>query len=318
MNAAAQRKKSLGGRATKKNKATIKRLFDAIKRGIPYAMCCELAGISEECFFKWRRQDPTFNAEVLRITQESVFSLIDTLKEASQQSWQSAAFLLERRWARFYGKPETQFNLALAVQNNVPQNGNGQTQAFEALVLSDLEYQQLKTNSNYTHHANAIEVEAQVSRVPEPLSGHLSRQDHHGTIVSESQQRENERRTRQVEEKISALLETKRAIGNADGNGPAPSDALVPAVISIPRGEPAQAWWAQLVTGSPDRQIERVAAILAVQRVISRLAGESKAKNLTIDFDGEIVMVGDVHRALETLTGGPMGYRALLTLAGRG
>jgi hypothetical protein len=171
MDAAAQRRKSLGGRVTKKNKATLKRLFDAIKRGIPYAMCCELAGISEECFFNWRRRDPAFNAEVLKLTQESVFTLIDTLKEASQQSWQSAAFLLERRWARFYGRPETQLNLALAVQNNIQNsNGSSSSQQFEAMILGDLEYSRLRQHPEYQHHPaepGVIEVESE--RVPEEV-----------------------------------------------------------------------------------------------------------------------------------------------------
>jgi hypothetical protein len=314
--------KSRGGRITKKNKATLKRLFDGIRRGIPYAMCCELAGISEESFFKWRRLDPAFDAEVIKLTQESVFSLIDTLKEASLQSWQSAAFLLERRWARFYGKPETQFNLALAVQNNVQQNGNGQTQAFEALVLGDLEFSKLRENGNYSHHAADPVIDIEAERVPEPLSGHLSRAGSQGTVISESQWAENQRRAEKTAERIDALFASKRAAGsndqNAEGNGTAPLNALVPSMITIPQGEPTQAWWSQLVVGSTDRQIERAAAVMAVRRVIARLAGESKAKDLPIDFDGEIVTAGDVHRALETLTGGPTGYRALLTLAGRG
>jgi hypothetical protein len=173
---AARQKKSRGGRPTKRTKPTLKRLFDGIRRGIPYEMCCELAGISEECFFKWRRQDPAFDAEVLRLTQESVFSLLDTIKEASQQSWQSAAFLLERRWARFYGRPETQLNLALAIQNNMSSGSNGGV-SFESLVLSDLDYARLRENPAYEHHKPehpVHDVEATVSAVDPDLSGHLS------------------------------------------------------------------------------------------------------------------------------------------------
>jgi hypothetical protein len=106
-------------------------------------MCCELAGISEQMFFKWRREDPAFSAEVLRLTQESVFSLIDTLKLASQQSWRSTAFLLERRWARFYGRPETQLNLALAVQNNMNAGSNAGV-SLETVIPSNLEYSRLR------------------------------------------------------------------------------------------------------------------------------------------------------------------------------
>jgi hypothetical protein len=154
------------------------------------------------------------------------------------------------------------------------------------------------------------------------LSGHLSRADSQGSVISESQWAENQRRAEKTSERIDALFAAKRAAGsgvsNPEGNGTAPPNAMVSAAITLPVGEPAQAWWTQLVVGSTDRQIERAAAILAVRRVIARLAGEARAKNLAIDFDGDIVTAGDVHRALETLTGGPAGYRALLNLAGRG
>ena len=151
------------------------------------------------------------------------------------------------------------------------------------------------------------------------LSGHLSRQDHRGTIISDSQQHANEQRSRRASEKIAALLEAKRAAGNTSkGNDTAPPDAMVPEAISTRSGEPTQSWWAQLVTGSTDRPIEKTAAIAGVRGVMARLAGEARAKDLPIDFDAEIVTVGDVHHALETLTNGPTGYRALLNLAGRG
>jgi hypothetical protein len=97
-----------------------------------------LAGISEDTFFAWRHENPEFNEEVLRITRESVFTLLDTLKEAHQQSWQSAAFMLERRWPKFFGRAEAQLNFALAVQNNVTAASNGQANGhhdFAAVVV---------------------------------------------------------------------------------------------------------------------------------------------------------------------------------------
>jgi hypothetical protein len=54
----------------------------------------------------------------LKVTRESTFQLLDTIIEARHQNWQAAATLLERRWARYYGRPEAQLNFALAIQNN--------------------------------------------------------------------------------------------------------------------------------------------------------------------------------------------------------
>ena len=105
------------GRPTKKTKAVTDRLFAAIERGMPYAMACELSGISEAVFYQWR-QDSAFDTEVIRRTRESVFELLDTIKEARHQNWQAAAFLLERRWPRHYGRAEAQLNFEVAITNN--------------------------------------------------------------------------------------------------------------------------------------------------------------------------------------------------------
>jgi hypothetical protein len=109
--------KRSAGRPTKKTKAVTDRLFAAIERGMPYAMACELSGISEAVFYQWR-QDPAFDAQVVRRTTESVFELLDTIKEARHQNWQAAAFLLERRWPRYYGRAEAQLNFEVAITNN--------------------------------------------------------------------------------------------------------------------------------------------------------------------------------------------------------
>jgi hypothetical protein len=94
-------------------------------------MACELSGISEAVFYQWR-QDPAFDAQVIRRTSESVFELLDTIKEARHQNWQAAAFLLERRWPRHYGRAEAQLNFEVAIQNNI----NTQTVNNTALIVT--------------------------------------------------------------------------------------------------------------------------------------------------------------------------------------
>jgi hypothetical protein len=326
--------KNLGGRATKKTKDTIKRLYDGIRRGIPYVMCCELAGISEECFFKWRRQNPAFNAEVLRLTRESVFSLLDTLKEAHQQSWQSAAFMLERRWPKFYGRAEAQLNF-LVQQNNI-QNGNrtASSQQFEAMVLGDLEYSRLRQHPDYRHHAvepGVIEVEAE--RVPEELSGHLAKQGHGGRVISESQQAQLERREQKAEAFIDSLLASRKASGAHHGDmgvqrepalesagsvrlssppkasspGASSSEAMLPSAIVLPAGEPTQTWWRQLASGDPTRLISKDAAIYAIRFILGYSVGETRARDLPLDFTDDLLTTGDILAALDAVAAGPVG-----------
>ena len=129
--------KRSAGRPTKKTKAVTDRLFAAIERGMPYAMACELSGISEAVFYQWR-QDSAFDAEVMRRTTESVFELLDTIKEARHQNWQAAAFLLERRWPRHYGRAEAQLNFEVAIQNNINTQTVNNTLVVTAEVAGEI------------------------------------------------------------------------------------------------------------------------------------------------------------------------------------
>jgi hypothetical protein len=52
------------GRPTKRTKAVLKVLFDATKEGVPYKLACMAAGISYECFSKWRQNDSDFDRQV--------------------------------------------------------------------------------------------------------------------------------------------------------------------------------------------------------------------------------------------------------------
>jgi transposase len=125
------------GRPTKKTKAVTDRLFAAIERGMPCAMACELSGISEAVFYQWR-QDSAFDTEVMRRTRESVFELLDTIKEARHQNWQAAAFLLERRWPRHYGRAEAQLNFEVAIQNNINNQTVNNTLVVTAEVAGEI------------------------------------------------------------------------------------------------------------------------------------------------------------------------------------
>jgi hypothetical protein len=319
MKTAVVQKKHRGGRPTKKTEDTIKRLFDGIRRGIPYTMCCELAGISEDTFFAWRHENPEFNEEVLRVTRESVFTLLDTLKEAHQQSWQSAAFMLERRWPKFYGRAEAQLNF-LIQQNNI--NTSANAQSFETVVLSDLQFSELSKNPNYQHRKAErpiSEMECEVTPVDENLSGVLVKAGHPlGAIVSESQAESNQARAHKAAQRIDELLRAKRAgNGNAESLEAATSSQMVLAPITMPAGEPTESWWTQFVSGSDRRQVEKSCAITVIRRVMTHLVGEQRAKTIPIEYESDLVTLGDIYGLLEELTGGIDGWRTLVKFSGR-
>jgi hypothetical protein len=83
--------------------------------------------------------------------------------------WKALAWQLERKYPSNFGRPEVQLNLA--VQNNIAMNENDGH--IEAIVVSDLEYLQLREQGNYEHHRETPIRE--VESVSEELSGHVTR-----------------------------------------------------------------------------------------------------------------------------------------------
>jgi hypothetical protein len=230
--------------------------------------------------------------------------------------------MLPRQWA----KPE----VLVAIQNNLTMNGAGASSgglALQQMVIADLQFSKLRANEAYSHHrpeqpANAREVE--VCRVDPDLSGHLTRTDCPGAVVSESQAAENQRRVERVNAQIDALFAAKRGGNGTSPSRPStnagdqsPSNALVLGPIRWPQSAiPSAVWWAQFTTGDAGREVERETAIKAVKHVARELLGEWQSQGVSVDFtDGEIVTVRTVVALVEELPGGE-GWPTLLKLAG--
>jgi hypothetical protein len=184
-------------------------------------LACAAAGVSCDAFSNWRRGDPAFALEVEQAAAQGALSRLKKIEKHGEENFAALSWMLERRFPEYFSQPEVQLNVG--IQNNMSAGANGDIN-LETIVLADLEFLKLREHQGYQHHkpehpAYAIEVEAEIVRVDPDLGGHLSRQDHRGTIVSESQQRENDRRSRRAAEKIASLLEAKRALRNtSNGN----------------------------------------------------------------------------------------------------
>src|SRR5215831_7799193 len=75
------RRRYKNGRPTKRTKAVLTPLFEAIRIGVPYKLACMAAGISYECFNKWRQNDPAFDAEVEQAAAEPAVKMQATYKQ---------------------------------------------------------------------------------------------------------------------------------------------------------------------------------------------------------------------------------------------
>ena len=119
--------------------------------------------------------------------------------------WKALAWQLERKYPSNFGRPEVQLNLA--VQNNIAMNGNDGH--IEAIVVSDLEYLQLREQGNYEHHRETPIRE--VESVSEELSGHVTRKGATGLVISQSQADVREQRLARIRAKYASVLEQTKA-----------------------------------------------------------------------------------------------------------
>jgi hypothetical protein len=168
-------------------------------------------------------------------------------------------------------------------------------------------------------------------RVPEEVSGHLSKSGHSGMVISASQQSQLERRSQKAASAVDALFAAKKAAGEreqdtvlegehtalgAGSSSPeaAATGALVPATITLPAGKPTSAWWQQLASGSLDRLISKDAAVVVVRAALGHTIGENRGGSVPINFGDGPITVGDVLGAVDAVAG-VNGQRTLRKLA---
>ena len=76
-----------------------------------YGLACELVGITHSLFCLWRRQDPDFAARIDAASARGDMARIKKNDGHGEQSWQSLAWLLERRRPLEYGRQAAQINV---------------------------------------------------------------------------------------------------------------------------------------------------------------------------------------------------------------
>ncbi len=103
-----------GARPTKFTPETVDRLLKAIRVGLPYHLAAEAAGISETVFHEWQRGDlprgadkqlkAQFPEALTRAKGESALRLMALVSTAAPDDWRAAAWILERRFPKDFGK----------------------------------------------------------------------------------------------------------------------------------------------------------------------------------------------------------------------
>lgn len=103
-----------GSRPTKFTRETVDRLLEAVRAGLPYHLAAEAAGISYDTFNEWhqgrfpRGADKALKSEfsdaLTRAKGESALTLMQIIRTAAPEDWRAAAWILERRFPKDFGK----------------------------------------------------------------------------------------------------------------------------------------------------------------------------------------------------------------------
>jgi 3-mercaptopyruvate sulfurtransferase SseA len=93
------------GRPTKKTPELVAKLTRALATGAPLALAAQAAGIDRDTLLEWRK-DPAFAAQIsqcLAVAQLANLAVV----ASGAPGWQGAAWILERRHPKRWGKRET-------------------------------------------------------------------------------------------------------------------------------------------------------------------------------------------------------------------
>ena len=93
------------GRPTKKTAETIEKVCFALRQGATISLACQYAGIAPKTFRDWRSADEALRQQVEAIESKAAIAALERIhKGADEGSWQAAAWFLERRFPRDFGR----------------------------------------------------------------------------------------------------------------------------------------------------------------------------------------------------------------------
>lgn len=95
------------GRKTKLTPDVLERITRAIELGATYEMAAQYGGITFETFRVWRAKNAAFSDAIKEAEGKAVVGWLDKIETAATEgSWQAAAWKLERRYPREYGRTD--------------------------------------------------------------------------------------------------------------------------------------------------------------------------------------------------------------------
>lgn len=92
------------GRPTKRTPETEAVLVAALRAGNTRTDAVAVAGLSLDTLSVWGKDDPEFRGRIEKAEAEHRLSMLARVVSAASESWQAAAWFLERRDSEHYGR----------------------------------------------------------------------------------------------------------------------------------------------------------------------------------------------------------------------
>jgi len=102
------------GRPTKYSIETEEKICNALRAGNTQKVSALYAGIDETTFYRWMQNYASFASAIKKAEADAEVSAVAIIKKAMPETWQAAAWWLERRKPDDYGR-----NLALRADKEV-------------------------------------------------------------------------------------------------------------------------------------------------------------------------------------------------------
>lgn len=94
------------GRPSKYTAEVVERICYSLSQGNTRTTAAICAGISKETFYQYLNEFPDFSDAIKRAEEQAVEHYVNVIHTASTQTWQAAAWYLERRRKEDFGKQD--------------------------------------------------------------------------------------------------------------------------------------------------------------------------------------------------------------------
>jgi hypothetical protein len=267
--------KRSAGRHGVKTLEVCQQIIEVVRTGLPLKFAAASVGVSAEALRLWREKDPKFGQEIEMARMASVKERWELIQKAARGNGDTPGDWKAAAWS---------------IERTWPQE----------FGRPEVQLNHIHQTAITTHNSLAISFE--VAKNLESRAAPVRRK-----VEALFASHANSSSFKQLEEAPGAfalpLEPVKPAAAVAEMKAPR---------VTLPAGKLPPAWWAQLVKGNNQREIERETAIKICRTILEDVFGKGRAQASIVEFDSEApILLRDLHAKLEGLCG-QRGWDALV------